>query len=134
MIKVYVTPEEKRRVQQMAQMLGCSMSEVLHPSDPNRSRGPVSRLRRRVDLRMLTIQLRRLLEKMEGAGSEPLPDGRPPSADTPGIAFDETLVADIRDLIVAAQQALSVLPQEGAMGDLGRDGEGATDVPQPTNR
>jgi hypothetical protein len=134
MIKVYVTPEEKRRVQQMAQMLGCSMSEVLHPSDPNRSRGPVSRLRRRVDLRMLTIQLRRLLEKMEGAGSEPLPDSRPPSADTPGIAFDEALVADIRDLIVAAQQALSVLPQEGAMGDLGRDGEGATDVPQPTNR
>ena len=133
-IKVYVTLEEKRRVQRLAKESGCSMSEVLQPSDSNRSQGSVSRLRPWVELRMLTVQLRRLLEKMEGAGREPTTDGRRPSADTPGVAFGEAVVADIRELIGAARQALAALPQEGAMGDLGRDGEGATDAPHRTHR
>lgn len=133
-IKVYVTPEEKRRVQRLAKELGCSMSEVLQPSDPNQSQDSISRVRLRVDLRMLTVQLRRLLEKMEGAGREPTPDGRLSSGDTPGLAFGEALVADIRDLIGAAGQALAAVPQGGAMKDRASEVEGGTVAPQRTLR
>jgi len=127
-IKVYVTPEEKRRVQQLAKELGCSMSEVMQISDPNRSRDPVCCLRHRVDVRMLNVQLHRLLERMEGAGGEPMPDGRPPSADRFGVAFGKALIADVRDLIRAAQEALAALPQAGVPGEPVRDAEGTTDA------
>ena len=133
-IKVYMTPEEKRRVQQLAKELECSMSEVMQISDPNRSRDPVCCLRRRVDVRMLNVQLHRLLERMEGAGGEPMPDGRPLSGNRLGVAFGEALIADVRDLISAAQEALAALPPGGVPGDPAGDAEGMTDAPQRMHR
>jgi len=122
-IKVYVTPGEKRRIRWVAQPLNCSMSDVLYFNGVVRSGETLVPLRHRVDLRMLTIQLRTLLEKItlperiEGAGA----------MSRSGI--DAALAADLRALTEAAARDLQT-----TTGDIAERASADDVSARPTDR
>jgi len=106
-IKVYVTPGEKRRIRCIAQELDCSMSEFVHANGVGGDAAEA--LRHRVDLRMLTVQLRTLLESITPPETishretieQPCKGSRP--------VVDGALAADVRVLVEAAGQALQTI-------------------------
>ena len=107
-IRVYVSAEEKRRIQAEAKALNCSMSEILHPTRPENTAGDPRR--QRVDLRMLNVQLRGLLGRIAAAGDASTPTA---GASAP---IDESLIAEVRDVTERARQVLSAVTASETAG------------------
>jgi len=84
------------------------MSEILHPTWLGDTAGDSRR--QRVDLRMLNFQLRALLTRIAAAGDAATPTA---GATAP---IDESLIAEVRDVMERARQVLSAVTARESAG------------------
>lgn len=101
-IKVYVTPSQKERIQNRARRVNRSMSEYLQTAGLHGGPGELLEVLVRVDLRMLNVQLRDLLERMETSRQAP-PMQAPP--------VDVELWTDVRDVVGRIGRALKCIEE-----------------------
>lgn len=93
-IKVYVTATEKARIKARAQRVNRSMSEYVRAAALDRGPGNLLEVLLRVDLRVLNVQLRDLLDRTTACGRASPPE------------WGEERVAEIRGVCRSIREAL----------------------------